>query len=305
MTDVMAADVTACDPWDGADVAALVSLEPVARLRYRSRFGDANLNGRSYGGQILGQAMMAATLSAPEARPAAMLQLLFLRGADPDQRITFDVQALQDGKRFSSRHVIGTQDDGRTILSAQATFCAPQPGPRHAAPFAPSEDPDRLPDLTMIPEALMAQLRPLGPYSRHIKPCMDFRIPEVERQLSAATAQPRLRFWLKSRQPLAAHSHAQSAVFAYLSDWWLNFSSVGNHLRALQSREPLYLSSLNHCIWFHRAFSPDAWMHVESESPCADGGRGLSIARIHDRDGAMLATAIQETLMVHPDGEAT
>ena len=297
-------DAAACDPWDNLAAEAVVSLEAIAPFRYRSRFGDGNLNGRSYGGQILGQAMMAATLSAPEDRPAAMLQLLFLRGADPGRRITFDAQVLQDGKRFSSRHVLGHQGDGRTVLSAQATFCAAQPGPRHAAPFARSEDPDSLPDLSMIPDALMAQLRPLGPYSQHIKPSMDFRIPEIDRQLSASSAGPRLRFWIRSRQPLAPGSRAQAAVFAYLSDWWLNFSSVGGHLRDLQSRAPLYLSSLNHCIWFHRAFSPDAWMHVETESPCADGGRGLSIARVHDREGAMLATSIQETLMVHPNGDA-
>ncbi|SEE25189.1 acyl-CoA thioesterase [Bradyrhizobium erythrophlei] len=298
------ANEAACDQWDNKAAEALVSLETIAPLRYRSRFGDGNLNGRSYGGQILGQAMMAATLSAPEDRPAAMLQLLFLRGADPTRRITFDAEVLQDGKRFSSRHIVGSQGDRRTVLSAQATFCAAQPGPRHAAPFAPPEDPESLPDLTMIPDELMAQLRPLGPYSPHIKPSMDFRIPEIERQLSAATAEPRLRFWIRCRQPLAAGSRAQAAVFAYLSDWWLNFSSVGGHLRDLQSRAPLYLSSLNHCIWFHRTFSPDAWMHVETESPCADGGRGLSIARVHDRDGSMLATSIQETLMVHPDGDA-
>jgi acyl-CoA thioesterase-2 len=295
---------TACDAWDNENIAALVSLDPIGPLRYRSRFGDTNLNGRSYGGQILGQAMMAATLSAPDDRPAAMLQLTFLRGADPDRRIDFDTNILQDGKRFSSRHVVGTQTDGRAVVSAQATFCAPQPGPQHAARLSRSEDPESLPDLTTIPDALMAQLRPLGPYSRHIKPCMDFRIPEIERQLSAGTAESRLRFWLRSRRRIAPGSRAQAAAFAYLSDWWLNFASVGGHLRDLQSREPLYLSSLNHCIWFHRAFSPDVWMHIETESPCAAGGRGLSIARVHDRDGSMLATSIQETLMVHPDNDA-
>ncbi|MDI4232884.1 thioesterase family protein [Bradyrhizobium sp. Arg237L] len=206
----------------------------------------------------------------------------------------------REGERFSSRHVLGMQGDGRTIVAAQASFCAPQPGPRHGASSpALSENPDDLPALATIPTALMQQLRPLGPYSPHIKPSMDFRIPDIERQLSAATAQPRLRFWLRSKRPLVRGPTTQAAVFAYLSDWWLNFSSVGGHLRDLQSREPLYVSSLNHCIWFHRAFSPDAWMHIETESPCAEGGRGLSIARVHDRDGLMLATLVQETLMVH------
>lgn len=247
---IVESNAPACDQWDNKAAEALVSLDAIAPLRYRSRFGDGNLNGRSYGGQILGQAMMAATLSAPEDRPAAMLQLLFLRGADPTRRITFDAQILQDGKRFSSRHIFGSQGGGQPVLSAQATFCAPQPGPRHAASFAPSEDPESLPDLTMIPDALMAQLQPLGPYSQDIKPSLDFQIPEIKRQLSAATAGPRLRFWIRCREPLAAGSRAQAAVFAYLSDWWLNFSSVGGGaalgiVSPLDTRQPIgsaYLS---------------------------------------------------------------
>ncbi len=270
---------SACDVWDRTDIEALVSLEPIGSLRYRSRYGDGNLNGRSYGGQVLGQAMMAASLSAPEDRPASAFQLLFLRGADPDQRIEFEVKILQEGKRFSSRHIVGFQGDGRTVLNAHATFCAPQLAPRHAAPsFSQGE---KL-------------------YSNHIKPCMDFRIPNIERQLSAKGAQSQLRYWLRGKYPLATDSRACAAVFAYLSDWWLNFSSLGCHLRDLQSRVPLYIASLNHCIWFHRAFSPDRWMHFESEGPCAEGGRGLSISRVHDQDGLMLATATQESLMVYP-----
>ena len=177
---------SACDIWDGIDIEALVALEPIGSLRYRSRYGDGNLNGRSYGGQVLGQAMMAASLSAPEDRWASTFQLLFLRGADPDQRIDFEVKILQEGKRFSSRHISGLQGDGRVVLDAHATFCAPQLAPSHAVPsFAREEKPDNLPELNILPPALMQQLRPLGPYSNHVKPCMDFRIPDIKQQLSA------------------------------------------------------------------------------------------------------------------------
>ena len=140
-----------------------MSLEPVDVLRYRSRFGDANLNGRSYGGQILGQAMMAATLSVPEDRPATVLQLLFLRGANPGQRIEFEVKALQEGKRFSSRLILGFQSDGRTVLGAHATFCAPLLGPKHAGASMATENPESLPELRRLPASLMKHLRPLGP----------------------------------------------------------------------------------------------------------------------------------------------
>jgi acyl-CoA thioesterase-2 len=285
--------------WDGLDIEALVSLETIASLRYRSRYGDPNLNGRSYGGQVLSQAMMAASLGVPDDRPASTLQLLFLRGADPDQPIDFAVEILQEGKRFSSRHVRGTQANGQVVLDAHATFCAPLPGPRHAAAFtAIEEDPENLPGLTVLPPAIIDELRPLGPYSPHIKPAMDFRIPDIKQQLSAQTATSNVRYWLRAKHPLPSNPRTNAAAFAYLSDWWLNFSSFGSLLRDLQSSEPLYIASLNHCIWFHRAFSPAAWMHFASESHCAEGGRGLSIARIHDQDGNMLATASQESLMV-------
>lgn len=285
--------------WDGRDIEALVSLETIAPRRYRSRYGDPNLNGRSYGGQVLGQAMMAASLSVPDDRAASTLQLLFLRGADPDQPIDFTVEVLQEGKRFSSRHVRGSQANGQVVLDAHASFCAPLVGPRHAAaPAIVGENPADLPELLTLPAALMKELRPLGPYSPHIKPAMDFRIPDIEQQLSAQTATSNLRYWLRARHPLQSNPRTDAAAFAYLSDWWLNFSSFGAHLRDLQSSEPLYISSLNHTIWFHRAFSPAEWMHFASESHCAEAGRGLSIARIHDRDGNMLATATQESLMV-------
>jgi acyl-CoA thioesterase-2 len=286
--------------WDGRDIAALVSIETIGPLRYRSRHGDPNLNGRSYGGQVLGQAMMAASFSVPDDRSASTLQLLFLRGADPGQPIDFEVRILQEGKRFSSRQIQGWQADGHAVLNAHATFCAPQPAPRHAAAsVALGENPENLPELVELPSVLMENLRPLGPYSRHVKPGMDFRIPDIERQLSSKTAKSALRYWLRAKHPLASNPRIHAAAFAYLSDWWLNFSSFGPHLHDLQSCAPLYIASLNHCIWFHRAFSPGAWMHFESESHCAEGGRGLSIARIHSQSGEMLATATQESLMVH------
>jgi hypothetical protein len=91
------AAVSACDVWDGIDIEALVALERIGSLRYRSRYGDGNLNGRSYGGQVLGQAMMAASLSAPDVRPVSTFQLLFLRGAD------FPTSGSTSKSKFSRR----------------------------------------------------------------------------------------------------------------------------------------------------------------------------------------------------------
>ena len=61
------------------------------------------------------------------------------------------------------------------------------------------------------------------------------------------------------------------------------------------------IASLNHNIWFHRQVVADQWLHFDSESPCAHGGRGLSIARVHDHQGQMVATVTQECLMAYAE----
>ena len=84
----------------------------------------------------------------------------------------------------------------------------------------------------------------------------------------------------------------------YVSDWWINFVSCLPHFRpAERAGKGLYSASLNHAIWLHRPARADDWLYFETESPSAGGGRGLAIARIFDPEGAMVATATQESLI--------
>ncbi|MEP6720293.1 MAG: acyl-CoA thioesterase domain-containing protein [Variovorax sp.] len=286
-------------PWDETDLPALLTLVPTAPRHYRNRHGDANLNGRSYGGQSLGQALMAASLSAPPDRRATAMQFMFLQGSMPDQPIDFEVTPLQDGKRFSSRHVRGTQGD-RMLFDAQVSFAPPLDAPEHQTPAhmhgARPEDLPALPDLPLPWESGLSRL---GGYSLREKACIDFRVPDVETQVAPEAATTRLRFWLKARYPLPTTPGMHASAFAYLSDWWLNFSSLGAHVKDLEDERRLYVASLNHCIWFHRPFAPDDWLYVDTHSPCAAQGRGLSIASVHDRRGNLVASATQECLMAY------
>ena len=140
--------------------------------------------------------------------------------------------------------------------------------------------------------------RDLNLESRDAKSSMDFRIPDIDRQLSAVTAQSRLRFWLRGRRPLAPGSRAQQAVFAYISDSWLNFSSFDGHVRDLQLMEPPYLSNLNHYIGFivpSRPTGLDAYRNRKLLRRTV-----WTVDRTRSRRARVIATSIQETLMVHP-----
>jgi acyl-CoA thioesterase-2 len=285
--------------WDERDVEALLTPGAIGPGQWRSRHGDANNNGRSYGGQLLGQALMAALMDVPPGRAPTMMQFLFLQGAMPDQPLDFSVTPLQDGKRFSSRHVRAVQA-GRTVLDAQVTCALPLDAPAHAesTPAPRGEHPLDLPDFASLDLALRRDLQRLGGYSEDHKPSVEFRIPDAARQLSAASATERFRFWMRVRGPLRDDARLHAAAFAYISDWWLNFSSLAMHLRDIGDRK-LYISSLNHAIWLHQPVRADEWLHVETVSPCAASGRGLSVARFHDLQGKFVASGTQECLMAY------
>jgi acyl-CoA thioesterase II len=243
--------------------------------------------------------MMAASLSVDSSRAATMMQFLFLQGTDPEQPVAFEVTALQDGKRFSSRHVRGTQG-GRVVLDANATFAFALPAPQHGdLSMAQESVPEALPEMPEVPWEWEEGLRRLGGYSLREKPCIAFRVPDIDAQVNPESAEFRVRFWLKAKHELPVGAAMHASAFAYLSDWWLNFSSLGAHVRDLTDGERLYISSLNHCVWFHRPFPADQWMHFDSRSPWADGGRGLSLASVHDQQGRRVATVTQECLMAY------
>ncbi|MFO1218712.1 MAG: thioesterase family protein [Burkholderiaceae bacterium] len=296
--------------WDAGDFGELIAMDALGPMRFRTRCGDANEHGRSYGGQILAQALMAAARTVPpgddvqRARLPSMKQFLFLQGTLHAQAIDLTVTTLQDGKRFSSRHVRGMQGDGRAVLDAQVTFAQTMPAPAHDAPppFPADEDPERLPSLSDLPSAWGATIQRAGGYTLMTKPGIDFRIAAVPERLLLDAREPRLRSWVRLRARVGDAAADHAAALAYLSDWWVNYPALGAHLDGLSDGPGLYVASLNHSIWWHRRPRADQWLHVESVSPAAGAGRGFNVARLHDRAGQLVASVTQECLMAPRQG---
>lgn len=284
--------------WDGRSIVDLMALDGVTPGSFRTRCGDPNAHGRAYGGQILGQAVMAAARTAPPGRACSALQFMFLQGTLWDEALDLQVTPLQDGKRFSARHVSGVQRDDRRVFDAQVSFALPIAAPGHGAPPAqPLEDPESLPPAHDLPEAWNEALRAALSYEIGNKPQLDFRIAAPPPYLRLSLPEPRLQFWVRMREHLPDDPALHAAVFAYLSDWWLNYPATGGHQSAAIASGGLYVASLNHAIWLHHPLRADDWLHFDSISHAAAHGRGLSVARVHDRQGRLVATATQECLM--------
>ena len=288
--------------WDGRDVPDLLDLTPIAAGLFRSRVGEKNEHGRVYGGQLLGQALMAAARTVPADRPATYLQFLFAAGGLPEQAIDYEVSTLQEGKRFSSRSVRGAQAGGRILCDASVSFARDIDAPAHAAPAAADSglatDPERLPGLADVQAQEARDVERTLDYIYQEHSAIDLRLPFVDDLLRPDPDQPRVRFWIKMRGRLPDEAPLHAAAFAYLSDYWINFAACIAHVRAFaDAGARLYVASLNHAIWLHRPFRADQWLLFDCVSPSAALGRGLAIARVFSRSGELIAGATQECLL--------
>lgn len=279
-------------------MAELFSVDTMAPLHFRTRVGDVNSNGRAYGGQVLAQALTAAARTAPGGRPATVMQFMFLQGTRHDEAVDIHATVLQEGKRFSSRHVRGSQSGGRLCFDAQLSFAAPAAAPAHAmSPGAPLPDPESLPSIDELPTHWSKLVSDAFGYQLRVREVLDFRLNDPPDRLKLDAAEPRLRFWLRAKAALRDDPHLHAATFAYLSDWWMNYPALGAHQDEVLASGGLYVASLNHAIWLHAPFRADEWLHVDTVSPAAGSGRGLCVARVHDRRDQLVASVTQECVM--------
>lgn len=283
--------------WDGRSLHQLLSLQQIGPTLWRASTIDMNSNGRAYGGQTLAQAMVAACETVDGGRLPSAMQLMFLAGVKPETPVDWEVTTLQEGKRFSSRHVRASQGD-RLVADAQISFGEPSPGLHHQARVQPiCPDPLNALPLSALPPEWRVRTQMVGGYSFKEKNGLEFRLPDPEGQLFAPTGTHRVEFWLRANHATPATPHWRASVLAYLSDWWLNFSSLVGHLDSLKSSKGLYSASLNHALWFYGDCDPSAWMLFVSESPRTGGSRGLSVANIYSQSLELMVVAAQECLM--------
>lgn len=250
-------------------------------------------HGRIYGGQVLAQAVVAASRTAPADRPIHSLHAYFLRPGDPDQSITYSVDRLRDGGSFSARRTQAFQG-GKPIFSSIASFQGVEEGREHAAPmpadFPPPEDvPPRPPRDPASPKALRAFRNP----AVEVRPAGIVPVP--------GSTLPRQAVWMRVAAPLPEEPLVHAAMIAYLSDMSLQSAILRPHALSFADDKVL-LASLDHALWWHRPARTDDWLLYVQESPNARGGRGLATGAMYTRSGDLVATVSQEAMFrVRPE----
>lgn len=281
---------------DGAALEKLVelmNLEPAGTDRFVGQSPKDRWQ-RVFGGQVLGQALVAAQRTV-ETRVCHSFHAYFLRPGNPKIPILYAVERNRDGHSFSARRIAARQNES-TIFTMAASFQTPEDGLEHQT---------RMPDVPP-PEALKteeewrAEAAALLPVEIRLwflreRP-IEIRPVIPANRFAGEKLPPKQILWVRAKGWLGDAQALHQCVLAYLSDMSLLDTSLLPHGFTLFTPS-LQLASLDHAMWFHRPFRADEWLLYVQESPNAAGGRSFNTGAIYARDGALVASVAQEGLV--------
>lgn len=281
------------------DLIELLDLEEIEKNHYRATSPNEGWQ-RVYGGQVLGQALVAASRTVPEDRHAHSLHGYFLRGGDTNVPIVYTVDRIRDGRSFTTRRVVAIQH-GRAIFNMSISFQIEEQGLSHQMPMPEAPGPDDLPDESELRKKWAEQLPEAFSEALDRDRPIEVRPIDPQDPLRPEKRAPFQMCWMKSRDPLPDDQRLHQCVLAYLSDWSLLDTATLPHAVSFM-RDNIQMASLDHAMWFHRPFRADEWLLYVQDSPSAGGARGLNRGLIYSRAGELVASAVQEGLIrIHAD----
>jgi acyl-CoA thioesterase-2 len=273
-----------------ADLLKLLELERIEDRIFRGESRDLG-GARVFGGQVLGQALTAASYTV-QGRHVHSLHAYFLVGGDVEAPIVYEVDVARDGKSFSNRRVVAIQH-GQPIFNMTASFQVPEQGLEHAEPMPQVPGPEGLADVRELPPDVLERVpEKMRRFLTHERP-FDFRPVEPLHVVSPPKAAPFRHIWVRTVDRLPDNADLHRNVLAYVSDYQLVSTATLPH--GIHFAEGnVQLASLDHAMWFHRPFRVDEWLLYSMESPNASGGRGLALGRFFTRHGTLVASTAQE-----------
>jgi acyl-CoA thioesterase-2 len=271
------------------DLVKLLDLEPIEVNIFRGMSPDEDRQ-RIFGGQVAGQALVAAARTVPDDRPVHSLHGYFLRGGDPRVPVLYDVDRLRDGGSFTTRRVVAIQH-GKAIFNMAASFQAPEEGFDHAFAMPDVPPPEELP--TMRERMARAGIE-ASPWMARPRPIDIRHVDWAARDGSPMS--PHQNVWLRADGRLPDNRLVHTIVLTYASDMSLLDTATLPHGGSWFD-PTMFMASLDHAMWFHRDFRADDWLLYAQDSPNAMGGRGLSRGLVFTREGTLVATVVQEGLI--------
>ena len=274
---------------------SILDLEPLEDNLFRGRSPQQAWQ-RVFGGQTIGQALVAAVRTVPAERVAHSLHAYFLQPGDLTRPIIYSVERVRDGGSFTTRRVTATQH-GRAMFVMSVSFHKEEPGLDHHSAMPDVPPPEQLPSEAELKARIINELpETMRKYWERERP-IELRPVDVSRYFARERRTPVQYVWMRATERLPEDdAPLHQCVLAYASDFSLLDTALIAHGKLMFDKD-IQLASLDHALWFHRSFRADEWLLYAQDSPSSHGARGFCRGNIFTRDGILVASVAQEGLM--------
>ncbi|GLQ39587.1 acyl-CoA thioesterase II [Rhizobium albus] len=280
------------------ELLSILDLERLEHDLYRGRSPQVGWQ-RVFGGQVIGQALVAAQRTVAAERHVHSLHAYFMRPGDPSVPIIYEVDRIRDGSSFTTRRVVAIQH-GKAIFSLSASFQTDEDGFDHQFDMPKITPPEQLMGEKELKEQfLKGAPENIRRYWERERP-IEIRPVSLVHYVSREKLAPKQDVWIRTTGPVPNDRALQAAVLAYLSDMTLLDTSLFAHGHSIFDKN-LQVASLDHAMWFHRQSPLDDWLLYTQDSPNASGARGLTRGGLYGRDGQLIASVAQEGLIRRRD----
>jgi acyl-CoA thioesterase II len=273
------------------ELIQLLDLEAIEVNIFRGHSSDEDRQ-RTFGGQVAGQALVAAVRTVEADRPVHSLHGYFLRPGDPQAPILYEVDRIRDGRSFTTRRVVAIQH-GRAIFNLQTSFQRMEDGLEFQQPM-----PENVPAPESLPtwqERMEPLKHKMGAYFDRPRP-IDLRWVDTSPPGTSRPIADSQLVWLRADGKLPDDPALQACVVTYASDMTLLDTVVLPH-GVDWTDANLMMASLDHAMWFHRPFRADEWLLFRQRTPSSGGARGLATGEIFTADGELVVSVVQEGLI--------
>jgi acyl-CoA thioesterase-2 len=278
-----------------ANLKDLMELERLDANLYRGNSWDLGFRAL-FGGQVLGQSLVAATATVAEDRLCHSYHSYFLLPGDASQPVIYDVENVRDGGSFSTRRVKAIQN-GKNIFYMTASFQADEQNLQHQFANMP-----KVPEpLENISDVEFYEQNP-NLIGKGVRKAMDLhgaielRSVNSLNPFSSEVGEPKKQVWLRAPNKLPSCPTMHQAVLAYASDFHFLGTALLPHGVAVNNPK-LRIATIDHAIWFHQSFDVNDWHLYVMESPKSGNARALVNGKIYNQKGELVASTAQEGLM--------
>ena len=269
-----------------------IGLEAIEENIYRGK--SHSIGGRRvFGGQVLAQALEAATLTVSEDRYAHSMHGYFILPGDVNNPIIYNVDRIRDGGSFTTRRVVAIQH-GRAYFNMSASFQIKEDGFEHQIDMPNVPPPEALRNGSMLMKEYEDRLPDYLKKNLALPRPIEFRPVEMPYFVNPSKGRPFRHVWLRVKGKMSDRAADHRTLLAYASDYNLLETSLRPHGTTWTE---VIAASLDHAIWFHRDFRIDDWLLYALDSPSASNARGFTRGNLFDRNGKLVASVVQEGLI--------